>query len=89
MRLMKLAERAHTVVAEKLGRVEHAPQETFHAVPAGERDQPALAHAGFVPARNQAGEIRPVFEIPLEAAFEIRHGIDHFRLNRVDREQRH
>src|SRR5437588_10284248 len=52
------AERTHAVVAQKFIRIEHAPQQTFHSMPASERDQAPLFHSWLLPARNQTREVR-------------------------------
>src|SRR5438876_602972 len=57
MRLMKFAEGTNSVVAQKFFRIEHAPQQTFHPMSAGERNETQLFHARFLPARNQRRQI--------------------------------
>ena len=86
---MKFAERTNPVVAQKFFRIEHAPEQTFHPVSAGKRDQTQFFHARLLPARNQTRQVGPIFEIPLESRFESRQGFDQLPLNRFDREQRH
>ena len=43
MLLVIFAHRTNAVVAQKFVRIEHPPQQTFHAMAAGERDQAAFA----------------------------------------------
>src|SRR5207253_1498181 len=52
VRLMKFTERTNSVIAQKFFGVEHASEQTFHAMPASERDQAQFFHARLLPARN-------------------------------------
>ena len=73
---MEFAHRADAVGTEKFFRIEHAPEQALHPMTARQRDEPPLARAGIVPARNQRGQIRAVFQIPFEASFERRERIE-------------
>src|ERR1051325_4419887 len=64
MFLVILADRTHPVVAQEFVRIEHAAQQTFHAMPARDRNEAAFFHTGLLPTRNQTGEIGSVFQVP-------------------------
>src|SRR5207244_5277675 len=89
MRLMKFAERTDSVVAQKFFRIEHAPQQTFHPMSAGERNETQFFHARLLPTRDQRRQVGSILEIPLQSRFESRQRFDQLPLNRFNREQRH
>ena len=86
---VRFAERAHAVIAQEFCGIQHATQETFHAMPARERNQAAIAGARLVPARDEVGEIGPILQVPFEALLESRHRVKQLRLDRFHREERH
>ena len=46
--------------------------------------KPALAAAGFLPARDEAREVRPVLEEPFQSAREVRRVLKDFGLEHFD-----
>src|SRR4051794_24041423 len=88
MLLVKFAEGTHAMWAEKFLRIEHAPEQAFHAVAARERDEAALAGARFMPAGDQRREIRTILEVPFKTCFETGRAFQQFRLDRFDRKKR-
>ena len=86
--LVVLRERAHAVVGQELGLVEHAPQQHLHAVAAQQRQQAALAEPGSCQRDTRLGEVGPVGQEPVEAPLELRQLIEQVGLERLDREQR-
>ena len=83
---MKFADGTHTVVAQKFVGIEHAPQQTFHAMTAGEGDKPALAHARLVPAGDETAKIGTISEVPFETRFETGQRFDQLPLDRFHRQ---
>ena len=67
---------AHAEVGEELRLVEHPAQQAFHAVAAQQREQVALLHARFVPARDEIGQVGAIVEEPFEAFLELRHFVE-------------
>src|SRR5579871_235740 len=64
--LVIFAQRAHAIRAEKLVRVEHAPEQTFHAMAAHQRQQATIFGPRLVPARNQACQVCAIGQEPLQ-----------------------
>src|SRR4030095_13898825 len=50
MLLVKFTDGTHTVVAEEFFRIEHAAQQTFHAMTARQRDESTFGHTRLLPA---------------------------------------
>src|SRR5262249_34627627 len=86
--VVNLRESAHAEIAEKFRFVEHAAQEAFHSVAAQQREQMSRAHAPFLPARDEFGEIRAIIEKPFETRGKAWKLFQQFRFERFNREQR-
>ena len=70
MLLVKFADGTHAIIAQEFFGIEHASQQTFHAVTTREGNEASFAHPRFLPARNQTGEIGAMHQIPLESCLE-------------------
>ena len=70
--LVTLGERPYAVWREKLGFIQHAPQQTLHSVSTEQREQHPIADTWHVPARDQRRQIGPVLQKPNQAAAEVR-----------------
>ena len=60
-------QRAHAVVGQEFVSVEQPAQQAFQPVSAQQREQPPLAAARVVPARDQVGQLGPVLEDTISA----------------------
>ena len=85
---MVLRHRAHAVVREELGLVEHPGQHAVEALLAQQGEQRIVGAVLVVPARDQAGEVGPVGEDPLDALVEVGQPRQDVGVQELDGEQR-
>ena len=64
--------RPNSIIRQETCLIQHALQQTLHAVTAQQRQQHALVLSRFAPAGYQAGKIRPVVEKPAQSRDEVR-----------------
>ena len=84
---MLARKRAHAVIRQKFGLVQHTSQQTFHAVSAQQREQPPLAQARYLPVRDELGEFRAIVQIPFETTLEFRHLVQQLGIEGLDCKQ--
>ena len=81
-------ERANPEVRQKLVRIQHAFQQTLHAVPTQQREQVCLIFSALAPPRNQVGEVGPVLQKPIQPLRKLRHGLKDFFIQHFHGKQR-
>src|SRR5262245_30141499 len=86
--LVHARERADTVLGQKLGLVQHSPEQTLHAMPSQQGQQPAMTAPLLIPVRNKGCQVRPIPEEPFQAALEVGYLVEQLRLESLDGEQR-
>ncbi len=76
------------MLGEELVLVEQPAEQPLHAVPPHQREQAPLAEPRRLPAGDEAGEVRPVAQVPLEAGAEAGEPCEQVGLHRLDGEER-